>query len=248
MAKKNGVLEKPKDNGKNIRIIEEYVRSIKNPNTDKPNQLFYVGGCVRDEYMGIESHDYDLLTTMEGKLFENAPIWDKADHMFRPNKVVILGTMNGITYEVNAIMPNVDEPKGLYENLYSRDITINSIAKDVTTNEVYDPMNGISDIKNKIIRATPFTLEKFNNGKEPVRVIRILRFLGYFGNDWKLDEQTKESMLNFSRVNKGKCKIPPNQFELNWNKIKYNKDKIIDLIKELGFDEYFKKTYECYEG
>lgn len=42
----------------------------------------------------------------------------------------------------------------ILEDLARRDITINSIAKDVLTGEIIDPFNGRVDIKNKIIKAT----------------------------------------------------------------------------------------------
>lgn len=229
-----------------ISKIEKYVTSIKNPNTGKPNELYYVGGCVRDELMGKTPHDFDLLTTMEGKEFESASIWDSSDHMFRTGKVIILGYMDGECYEVNTIFPDPQHEKGIINNLNHRDITVNAIAKNVSTNELVDPLGGTLDIKNKVIRATESTLAKFNNGKEPVRIIRILRFYGYFGPDWTISEETKNALLEFSKVNKGKCKIPVGQFSDNWKKIKYNKDKIIGLIKELGFHDYFIKEYPDY--
>lgn len=257
LAIKNGVISESlvTENSRNTELedaladvdkIANYVYSVINPNTGEPNELYYVGGCVRDELMGKEPNDFDLLTTMDGKEFEAAPIWDKADHMFRPGKVVILGYLNGECYEVNTIFPDPTHPKGIIANLQTRDITVNAIAKNVKTNKIVDPLKGAADIKNKIIRATETTDTKFRAGKEPVRVIRILRFLGYFGDGWKLAPETKDALMEFSKVTKGKCKIPPNQFEVNWNKIKINKDKIIELIKELGFHDFFIKEYPCY--
>ena len=209
-------------------------------------QAYIVGGCVRDELLGKEPKDFDLLTTMEGKEFENAPIWDSADHMFRTGKVIILGYMDGECFEVNTIYPDPKHEKGIVNNLNHRDVTVNAIAKNVTTGELVDPLNGIKDIKNKVIRATDTTMEKFRNGKEPVRIIRVLRFMGYFGPDWKISQDTKDALIQFSKVNKGKCKIPPGQFADNWNKIKFNKDKIIKLIKEIGFHDYFMENYPDY--
>ena len=43
------------------------------------------------------------------------------------------------------------------QDLARRDITINSIAKEVLTGKIIDPFDGRKDIENKIIRAT--TLE-----------------------------------------------------------------------------------------
>lgn len=251
MALENGTINENAINDADVALngVDKIIKTITdeiNPNTNKPEQVFFVGGCVRDDFLGKTVSDYDLITTMEGIKLENLDLWDESTHFFRPGKVVILATLDGERYEINTCFPKLDDPKGLYANLESRDITINAIAKDAVTNRIYDPCNGKKDIAAKIIKATPFTIDKFNNGKEPVRVIRILRFLGYFGPGWKLSKETKDALMNYARVNKGKCKIPEGQFAQNWRKIKYDKDKIISLIKELGFHDYFMMSYPDY--
>jgi len=73
------------------------------------------------------------------------------------------------------------------EDLKRRDITINSIAKDVLTNEYIDPFNGIDDIKNKIIRSTS---EAFN--EDPLRVYRVARFSAIL--EFEVEEKTLKQM------------------------------------------------------
>lgn len=52
-----------------------------------------------------------------------------------------------------------------------RDLTINSIAKDIETGEYIDPFNGRSDIERRILRHTSDAFSE-----DPLRVIRLARF------------------------------------------------------------------------
>lgn len=60
----------------------------------------------------------------------------------------------------------------IQEDLKRRDITINSIAKEILTNKTIDPFGGIEDIKNKKIKAT----NKIEFINDPVRIYRAARF------------------------------------------------------------------------
>lgn len=73
------------------------------------------------------------------------------------------------------------------EDLKRRDITINSIAKNVLTGEIIDPFGGICDIKNKIIKAT-----SNNFTEDPLRVYRVARLASKF--EFDVDENTIKLM------------------------------------------------------
>ena len=75
----------------------------------------------------------------------------------------------------------------LGEDLKRRDITINSIAKDVLTGEIIDPFNGVDDINKKIIRATSKSFSE-----DPLRVYRVARFASKLG--FNVDEKTLKLM------------------------------------------------------
>ena len=47
---------------------------------------------------------------------------------------------------------NTNKSTTIYDDLIRRDLTINSMALDVLTNELIDPFDGKSDIKNKILK------------------------------------------------------------------------------------------------
>lgn len=63
----------------------------------------------------------------------------------------------------------------LEEDLSRRDLTINSIAKDLDTGEIIDPFNGRQDIELRLLRPTT---EHFK--EDPIRVLRAARFLARY--------------------------------------------------------------------
>ena len=79
----------------------------------------------------------------------------------------------------------------LEEDLARRDLTINAMAKDIETGEIIDPFNGQEDIKNKVLRATT---EHFK--EDPVRVLRLARFLARFGPEWSVAPETTQFVLD----------------------------------------------------
>ena len=69
-----------------------------------------------------------------------------------------------------------DENVSLEDDLKRRDLTINSIAMDLTTNQIIDPFDGRKDLKNKVLRPTS---EAFK--EDPLRCLRAARFAAQLG-------------------------------------------------------------------
>ena len=77
-----------------------------------------------------------------------------------------------------------------------RDFTINSIFYDLNKKEIFDPLDGIKDIKNKILKTSDFN----NFIDDPLRFLRLYRFMALTGFevDAKLSEFVKN---NFNLIN-----------------------------------------------
>ena len=223
-----------------VKKIAEYIHNIKNPMTDKPNELWIVGGAVRDELMGKKSNDLDLITTCSPKFLQSLSIFDDCESMVRGGKNVMLPVVNGVQFETNCIKPY---QQALIDNLVERDITANAMARNVITNEIVDPTGGQKDIKNKICRATEINTEQFRQGKQPARIIRVIRFSCIYG--WKIAKDTMEAMKEFGKVSKGKLVISQVQFDHNWEKIVKTKteDKAIAIMKDIGIYNYVAKHF-----
>ncbi len=175
--------------------IIEIANKIKNAG----GNLYIVGGAVRDELMGKEKHDEDycvtgLLPKEFLKLFPSAHIRGKSFEVY---------DIDGMEFA----LARTEKKKGLghkefeittgknitiEQDLARRDITVNSIAKDVLTKEIIDPFKGVEDIKNKVIKATSNAFVE-----DPLRVYRVARFATQL--EFDVDEGTLELMSNLKQ-------------------------------------------------
>ena len=171
-------------------------------------KIYLVGGAVRDSYLGLIPNDYDFVVvgsspremidlgyTQVGKDF---PVFlhPKSKHEYalaRTERKIGFGH-HGFECRWGGVT--------LVEDLARRDLTINSIAVEVEINKngliidrmgTFDPFNGIGDINDKILRATS---EAFT--EDPLRVLRVAKFLSRLGPEWTIHEYTLEMMCRVS--------------------------------------------------
>lgn len=170
--------------------IVEIANLIKN----NGGNLYLVGGAIRDELMGKSIYDKDYCVTGISKekfvkLFPKAKVIGKSFEVFEMehNQFALARkeVKNGVGHKEFEI--KVGENITIEEDLARRDITINSIAKDVLTGEIIDPYNGRKDIEEKVIRATTDAFSE-----DPLRVYRVARFAATTG--FKVEENTLELM------------------------------------------------------
>ncbi len=158
------------------------INSIAKKISNNGGRLYLVGGAVRDIILGITPKDYDYcvtgLTSEEfHSIFPNAflrgkdfPVFDLEGTEFalaRKERKIAPGH-NGFSIET-------DKSFTIKDDLSRRDITINSIAIDVLTNEIIDPFYGKKDCLNGIIRATSNAFLE-----DPLRVYRVARFASQY--------------------------------------------------------------------
>ncbi len=144
-------------------------------------RLFAVGGCVRDEIMGYNPKDCDYVveSTLEefNKTFPNMVSVGNHFPVFLVDKdgesveVALTRTekSNGNGYhdfEVDKIGVPIEE------DLFRRDFSINSIAKQYLTGVIVDPYGGQRDIEIGIVR----TINPNSFSDDPLRLLRAIRF------------------------------------------------------------------------
>lgn len=144
-------------------------------------RLYLVGGSLRDEILGREVHDLDYTTAAIPT--QIADVLTKAGlPVYRVGEKfgTIATSLDGMEAEITTFRsettgrhPEVTFVTSLEEDLARRDFTINSMAKDVLTGEVFDPYHGRRDLDKKMLRSTGIATERFQ--EDPLRIMRAAR-------------------------------------------------------------------------
>ncbi len=142
------------------------------------NEIYVVGGTVRDFLMGKISYDRDLIVVDEDAKSFSQKVAEFFDGVFIPldeeNKIyrIVLKDKKNFLDITNPIGGNLEE------DIMRRDITINAIAVNIKTGEIPSFCKfGIQDIQNKIIRE----IKEENFTDDPLRMLRVYRFYANLG-------------------------------------------------------------------
>ncbi|MHA8137916.1 CCA tRNA nucleotidyltransferase [Lactobacillaceae bacterium Scapto_B20] len=144
-------------------------------------EAYFVGGSVRDTIMGLKIHDVDIASSAypaEIKSLFKRTVDTGIEH----GTVMVLDHGNG--YEVTTFRTEsgyqdyrrpdkVEFIRSLTEDLKRRDFTINALAMK-EDGEVIDKFNGLTDLKNHLIRAVGDPNQRFN--EDALRMMRAVRF------------------------------------------------------------------------
>lgn len=170
-------------------------------------ELYLVGGTVRDELLGRDSHDIDCATdalpeeiktiAQETNPLHIIPIGEKFGtiqlHYATSEEplIVEITTYRGEHYTPGSRHPDVQFTTSLHEDLRRRDFTINAIAKHPLTGEYVDPFDGREDLERGIIRAVDDPVQRFRD--DPLRLMRAIRFTAQF--DFFIAHDTQKAMI-----------------------------------------------------
>ena len=166
------------ENIKEARIIFSYLNEI-----GKESEVRFVGGCVRKAICGENIDDIDLATSFE-------PDEVKKRLNREDIKVVDTGISHGTVtailnkkkFEITTLRKdvstdgrhaNVEFTSNWEEDALRRDFTINAIYADIE-GRIFDPLNGISDLQNGIIKFVGSSEERIQ--EDYLRILRYFRF------------------------------------------------------------------------
>ena len=175
------IIEKIKSDEILSKIIEKF-----------DNEIFLVGGTVRDYYMGLESTDRDIIVMDEDARKFALKLSDLFDATFVPldeeNRIYRLVLPDKINY-IDVTNPAGDS---IEKDLMRRDLTINAIAVNIRTGDVIDISGGVTDIKNKCINY----VNELNFVDDPLRLLRVYRFQALYG--FQLAPETINAVCKYS--------------------------------------------------
>jgi len=161
-------------------------------------KTYLVGGAVRDSMMNRKSKDNDFVVvgSTPEQMLSNGFTKVGADfpvflHPETKDEYALARRERKTGTGYNGFEVVFDPSVTLIEDLARRDLTINAIAMD-DDGVVVDPFNGQRDIYDRVLR--PVSREAF--AEDPVRALRVLRFLARFGNNWKMADELVELLVD----------------------------------------------------
>lgn len=160
-------------------------------------EIYLVGGAIRDFCLDKENFDKDIIfDKADAEVFAKS-LAKELDASFifldEENKIYRIVLKD----KVNIIDIASPIGKNIEDDLKRRDLTINSIAVNLNTDEIIDINGGISDLENKKIRH----ISEQNFIDDPLRLLRAYRFESMLG--FELDENLEKIIKkHVSKINK----------------------------------------------
>lgn len=196
---------------------------------------YLCGGAVRDMFIDLDPHDYDIVT-------DATP--DVLQRVFPDHKVNLVGSSFLVTLvddiEVSTYRSDKNFGDGrsncvtsvcetLEEDLLRRDFTFNAMAVCPYTGEVVDLYNGRADLENKVVKFVGNPSHRIH--EDYLRMIRAARFTCLI--EGVLDVETFEAIKNNRHLIK---KVSPERIRMELLKVmKYKKPSIFfDVLHETG--------------
>lgn len=182
-------------NFKKNLIPLDFLKEISASGKDLKQDIFIVGGFVRDLILKRSKSEIDFLVIGDGPelakkaakkigvkevtIFKN---FGTAHFKYNNYDLEFVGARRE-SYNKNSRKPLVDV--GTFEDdIQRRDFTINTLAISLNEKDygkLIDTYDGLTDIKNKLIRTPLNPLETFND--DPLRIMRAFRFASQLSFD-----------------------------------------------------------------
>ncbi|MCX8127492.1 MAG: HD domain-containing protein [Synergistetes bacterium] len=205
----------------------------------KNGKAYIVGGAIREALMGKLSSDIDVVFCSY-----SIPLSFASEI---GGKVVVLGkerkTFKVLKYPFTFDFTPLNGHT-LIGDLLSRDFTINSIALNLESERIFDPLDGLRDIEEGVIKvASPHAFDY-----DSLRLLRAFRFRSSLG--FKIHEGTrrivKRKILNFSPWKAS----PRERIAEEWKKLllgDYFYLAVKDML-DLGYLERFFLAFKLMRG
>ena len=175
----------------------------------KESEVRFVGGCVRKAICGENIDDIDLATTLEP---------DEVKKRLNKQGIKVIDTgishgtvtaiLNNKKFEITTLRKDISTDgrhakvqftSNWEEDALRRDFTINAIYSDIE-GRIFDPLNGMSDLQNGIIKFIGLTEERIQ--EDYLRILRYFRFFTQYSKT-DYDQDTIQSIKrNINGLNK----------------------------------------------
>lgn len=162
-------------------------------------EVYLVGGAIRDIVLNrspkdidicIEANPMDIIKNLKGiKNYSYFEKFQTSNIVFNNGLSIDLIRCRKEYYKSNGALPKVT-PSHIYDDLYRRDFTINSIAYDLINKIYIDPYRGMEDIKKKIIRE----VHENSYYEDPTRIFRAIKYANRYNFSLSDENAIKECL------------------------------------------------------
>ncbi|MDZ5711990.1 CCA tRNA nucleotidyltransferase [Jeotgalibacillus haloalkalitolerans] len=164
-------------------------------------EAYFVGGCVRDYYLGRTINDIDIAvsaTPEEIKGIFKQTVDIGIEHgtvlvLHKHGQFEVTTFRTEGTYSDNRRPDDVQFVRSLEEDLKRRDFTMNAMALS-TSFELTDLFDGRKDLLNREIRTVGCPEERFS--EDALRMLRAVRFVSQL--DFSIEKNTYDAIKRFA--------------------------------------------------
>ena len=203
-------MEKIQEKIKNISL-PKHILNLMQRLEEAGEEVYLVGGSLRDLLLGRIPSDYDLATSS---------LPEKTKEIFSDHRVITTGLKHGTvtvleegeaveitTFRIDGTYTDARHPDGVIftrrieEDLSRRDFTVNAMAYHPKVG-LFDPFGGKEDLEKKILRTVGDPSLRFS--EDALRILRAFRFSAQLG--FEIEEKTlmgcTKSKLGLTKVAK----------------------------------------------
>lgn len=169
--------------------------------TKAGHETVLAGGAVRDALMGRAIHDLDIATSATPDEVEK--VFPKTIAVGKAFGVMVV-LFDGASFEVATFRQDGEYRDGrrpetirfanLSQDAWRRDFTVNALYFSPTLDRIIDVVDGIRDIRHRILRAVGRPEERFR--EDHLRILRVIRFAAQLG--FQIDAPTWMSACRLS--------------------------------------------------
>ncbi|MBT4836964.1 MAG: multifunctional CCA addition/repair protein [Methylococcales bacterium] len=199
-------------------------------------EIYLVGGAVRDKLLNIPVKDRDwvVVGSTPDEMLKLGYLQVGKDfpvflHPQTKEEYALARTEKKSGHGYHGFTCNTDKNISLLDDLTRRDLTINAIAES-TDGQLIDPFNGISDIKNGLLRHISPAFKE-----DPVRILRTARFAARFSKfGFNIAHETHHLMKSMVQNNEVDHLVP----ERIWAELS-------KALEEQSPSQFFRSLESC---
>jgi len=212
--------------------------------------LFLVGGCIRDTFLNMTPKDFDVATNASPKQIIKILQSNNIDFNLQGEHFGVVVAKLSEDVEIATFRTEFTEMSGdnkdttvqfgctIEEDVNRRDLTINGLFFNMSTNTIVDLVGGVNDLKNGVIRTIGEPKERFK--EDNLRKLRAIRFASRL--NFSIDRKTFMAIEKDPSLNVSQERIV-GELENSFNRCHSKKQLATLLVTSQLADVIFKNTF-----